>query len=446
MDNLWASHRSPLHGIAPKRVLMYLRGTEIAADGASRMVQVSLTDRFIAGVKSSAQVDYFDSLTSARGLALRVSKGGRKTWTLLFTPPGETKRARMTLGTYPATSLAQARTLAIEARGHLEQGQDPRVVLAAQAAGAMTVAALIESFLDKHARPNLRSADEIERRLTKNVTPVIGSVKVSDLHRRDMNRVVDPVLKRASRVEAGRVFEDLRGVLRWAVARGDLDHNPIDGMKKPAGSKPRQRILSEDEIRNLWNQLPTSLARSKACQRIIKLGLLTAQRVGEIAGMATAELDLACGIWTIPAERSKNKHSHAVPLTSAAIAVIKEAVADAGNGALFVFPGKEGMTSLPAMAVAKTIGRAHTPDDGAPAGRFGMPHWTAHDLRRTAVSGMGKLGVPPIVRGHIINHRSVTKAGVTLGVYDQNDYGREKREALERWADHLAVIVNADEH
>jgi integrase len=335
--------------------------------------------------------------------------------------------------------------LAIEARGHLEQGEDPRVVLAARAAGTLTLAALIESFLDKHARPNLRSADEIERRLTKNVTSIIGSVKLADLHRRDMNRVVDPVLKRASRVEAGRVFEDLRAVLRWAVARGDLDHNPIDGMKKPAGSRPRQRILSDDEIRRLWNELPTSLARSPACQRIIKIALLSAQRVGEISGMGTAELDLANGLWTIPAERSKNKHSHTVPLTSAAIAVIREALADAGGQPLFVFPGKDRTTSLPSMAVAKTIGRAHQRNDDYPAGRFGIPHWTAHDLRRTAVSGMGKLGVPPIVRGHIINHRSVTKAGVTLGVYDQYSYAEEKREALERWADRLLAIVTADE-
>jgi integrase len=427
VDNLSATRRSALLAIAPQRVLTYLPGTEIAAKGASRMARVSLTDRFVAGVKSTAQIDYFDNLANARGLALRVSKGGRKTWTLLFTPPGETKRARVTLGTYPATSLAQARTLAIEARGHLEQGQDPRVVLAARAAGAMTVAVLIESFLDKHARPNLRSADEIERRLAKNVTPVIGSIKVADLHRRDVNRVVDPVLKRASRVEAGRVFEDLRTVLRWAVARGDLDHNPVDGMKKPAGSKPRQRILSDDEIRSLWKGLPTSLARSKACQRIIKLGLLTAQRVGEICGMAIAELDLANGIWTIPAERSKNKHSHTVPLTGAALAVIREAIADAGGSCPFVFPGKD---------------RAHTPDDATLAGRFGMPHWTAHDLRRTVVSGMGKLGIPPIVRGHIINHRSVTKAGVTLGVYDHYSYAEEKREALAKWEQHLLAITS----
>jgi integrase len=392
-----------------------------------------LTDRFVAGVKSAAQTDYFDDLRNARGLALRVSKGGRRTWSFLFTPPGQIKRARMTLGTYPATSLAQARTLAIEARGQLEQGRDPRVVFAAQAAGAMTVATLIESYLEKHSRPNLRSAEEIERRLAKNVIPVIGNMKVADLHRRDMTRVVDPVLKRKSPVEAGRVFEDLRAMVRWAAARGDMDHNPFDGMKKPDGSAARQRKLSEEEIVKVWTALPTVLAKSPTCQRIIKLCLLTAQRVGEVSGLPKAELELAGRTWIIPETRAKNGHEHVVPLSDFAVEIIREALADAGRQAEFVFSNRDGTGPMCAMAVAKTLLRAQE--------RFGLPHWTAHDLRRSAATGMAKLGVPPIVRGHILNHRTITKAGVTLGVYDQYDYAREKREALELWADRLAAIV-----
>ncbi|RPI36428.1 MAG: hypothetical protein EHM67_12705 [Hyphomicrobiaceae bacterium] len=140
-----------------------------------------------------------------------------------------------------------------------------------------------------------------------------------------MNRVVDPVLKRGRRVEAGRVFEDLRAVVRWAVARVDLDHNPFDGMKKPAGSTPRERALSDDEIRLVWNGLPTTLARSKACQRILKLCLVTAQRVGEVAGMAVSELDLRTATWTIPGTRTMNGHRHVAPLSTSAVGLIKEA-------------------------------------------------------------------------------------------------------------------------
>jgi integrase len=68
--------------------------------------------------------------------------------------------------------------------------------------------------------------------------------------------------------------------------------------------------------------------------------------------------------------------------------------------------------------------------------------WTAHDLRRTALTKMAELGVAPIVLGHIANHRTTTKAGMTLGVYVHHAYEKEKREALELWADRLQGIVS----
>jgi integrase len=216
-------------------------------------------------------------------------------------------------------------------------------------------------------------------------------------------------------------------MLRWAVSRGDLDHNPIEGMRKPPGSKPRERVLSDEEIRALWNGLPTALARSEQCQRIIKLCLVTGQRVGEVAGMAKAELDLKKGLWNIPGARTKNGHSHSVPLSPLAVELI-------GNGdGEQVFPNSEGEGALPGAAVARTITRAQD--------RFGIAHWTAHDLRRTALTGMAKLGVAPIVLGHIANHRTTTKAGMTLSVYIHHAYEKEKREALELWADRLQGII-----
>jgi integrase len=85
------------------------------------------------------------------------------------------------------------------------------------------------------------------------------------------------------------------------------------------------------------------------------------------------------------------------------------------------------------MAVARTVLRAQE--------RLGIAQWSAHDLRRTAITNMARLGIPPIVLGHVANHRTTTKAGVTLGVYAHHDYANEKRQALELWATHLANIV-----
>jgi integrase len=405
-------------------------------------MRLSLTDRFCAGAKAkgTVQADYFDEGTP--GLALRVSDRGHKAWCFVFTSPKDDKRARITLGRYPQTSLARARTLALEARGHLEEGNDPRDVLAAADASAMTVATLVPLYLEKPHRKTgkpRKSIKEIERRFNVNVVPVIGSVKLADLHRRDMTRVLAPIIKRKRPVEAARVFEDMRAMLRWSVGQGYLDRNPAEGMEPPATSQPRERVLTDDEIRTLWEGLPKALARSTACQCIVKLCLVTGQRVGEVAGMRRDELDLKAATWIIPGSRTKNGQAHSVPLSPLAIELISDTLAD--HEAKFVFPNPDGDGALPASAVARTITRAHEQDKARPQGRFGIPHWTAHDLRRTAVTGMSKLGVAPIVQAHVVNHISVTKATVLSKHYDHYDYAKEKRAALDLWANRLSAIV-----
>jgi integrase len=376
-------------------------------------MKLELTDRTVATAKPG---DLFDS--RARGLNLRVTASGIRTWFLVYTAKNG-KRARLTLGRYPEIGLARARTLAVEARQALQDGHDPREVR--PSAGAMTLASLVDDFLAKHVRPKLRSAKAVERRLLKNAVPVIGDVKLAELHRRDVLRVLDPILERGSPIEALKVFKDLRAMLRWAVERGVLDACPMDGMKPPAEEKARERVLSDSEIATVWN---SEALTKQAHREIIKLCLLTAQRVGEVAGMCMDEIDLQARTWTIPAERSKNKNRHAVPLSDAALAIIKS---NWGRERLFHDTGDT-------SAIGKCIHRA----------TWGIAPWTAHDLRRTAVTKMAELGVAPIVLGSVINHRSVTKAGVTLGVDVQHSYEREKREALEVWANRLSAIVSGD--
>lgn len=408
------------------------------------MARLALTDRFIAGARAAdgERLDFFDEKTS--GLALRVSQDS-KAWTFHFTSPTDSKRIRMKLGSYPGTSLAAARTLATQARGYLDEKppRDPRIVFAEQKAGGMLVKALVESYLSKHVDPNLRTAKAVRRRFNKNVVPVIGDVKVAELHRRDVNRCVDPILARGKPIEASRCFEDIRGMLRWGTARGDLDHNPIDGMKKPATSTPRERVLSDDEIRQLWASLPEALAKSVASQRIIKLCLVTGQRIGEVAGMQPGELNFKAETWSLPGARTKNGCPHEVPLSALAVSLIKEATKEAGDDTKYVFPDLDGEGPLSPHAVAKTITRAQKAEKERPRGRFGMVHWTAHDLRRTAATGMARLGVAPIVLGHVFNHRTTTKAGVTLAVYAHYDYAKEKRQALELWADRVTALTSS---
>jgi integrase len=303
------------------------------------------------------------------------------------------------------------------------------------------VSGLIASYVEKHVK-TLRSSAAIERRFMKNVLPMIGAVTLAELHRRDINRVIDPILARDAPVEAARVFEDVRAALHWAVRRGDLDRNPAEAMRKPSARPPRERMLKDDEIACLWNGLPRALARSKHCQRIIKLCLVTAQRVGEVAGMRRDELDFGKRAWSLAGARTKNGFPHTVPLSDLALAIITEALADSGESP-FLFPVGPSSEErpLPPAAVARTILHGAKISDRQPTARFGVAAWSAHDLRRTALTGMAALGIAPIVLGHIANHRTTTHAGITLAVYAKYGYDREKREALDLWAAKLSTVV-----
>src|SRR5262249_26135324 len=150
------------------------------------------------------------------------------------------------------------------------------------------------------------STAQVRRRLNASVVPVIGSLRLADLHRRDVNRVVDPVIKRGSPIEAAHVLKDLRAMLRWAVARGDLEHSPMDGMDGMSFGRPRERVLTDEEIKALW------LAPQGPISQVLRLCLITAQRVGEVAGMTRSELDLKRRVWLLPGSRTKNGHPHSV--------------------------------------------------------------------------------------------------------------------------------------
>jgi integrase len=405
------------------------------------MPRIKLTDRFVVSAKAregDERTEYFD--TVSEGLVLRVSAvSGLKVWYQAYTSPRDGKWARVKIGTYPAVSLADARGRSLEAATQIEAQIDPRHAKRAQSSAAMTVAALIDAYVADPEKAALRSIREIARRLRRNVAPRIGAVALFQLRRRDVRNVTEALARRGAATEAARVFEDVHAMLRWAVDREYLDHSPIEGMAKPTGGKPRERMLSDDEIATLCKVLPVALSRSRQCQQIIRLCLLTGQRVGEVAGMTRGELDLKAREWRLPGRRTKNKRPHTVPLSDKAIGVINEAIADAGGGE-FLFPCGAG--HLSGAAVARTIVRAHETDDDRPLGRFGIAHWSAHDLRRTCLDGLSRLGVAPHVIGAVANHRSVTKATVTFQHYVNYDYAREKRDALNLWADRLGAIVD----
>ncbi len=232
------------------------------------------------------------------------------------------------------------------------------------------------------------------------------------------------------------------------AAGGDRDENLVEGMKRPTEIIERDRVLSVAEIKAMWTALADADMR-ESTRRVVRLCLVTAQRVGEVAGMTADELDLDQRLWTIPVARSKNKREHAVPLSDMAVRIIRDQIAD--NAALaqrkgrdapaFIFPGPGARASVTGAAIAKAIKREEVSKRGV-ATIMGVAPWTAHDLRRTAATCMEEIGVSPFVIGHVLNHVSATKASITSRVYARYTYDAEKRDALHRWAARLAGILS----
>jgi integrase len=157
--------------------------------------------------------------------------------------------------------------------------------------------------------------------------------------------------------------------------------------------------------------------------------------------MRRGELDLTRKLWSLPGARTKNAHAHTVPLSELAIGIVREALADIDDNEKFLFPGEIDGQSLTSQTLARSIGRAHETDDDRPHGRFGIAPWSAHDLRRTALTGLARLGVAPHVIAHVANHRSLTKSGVTFAHYVMHSFEGEKRTALDLWGARLEAII-----
>lgn len=412
------------------------------------MPKRALTDLFVRSVKpgEATKIDYFDSDTA--GFCLRVSGRGVKTFFLVYTRPSTGKRAWKKLGVYPEISLGDARKKAKDLRGDIADGNDPLAKTHSDSA-LQTVSDLVESYIKRHASTR-RTGPAIARRLRKNVSGKIGGIELSKLHRRDITKCLDAVKDRGAPMEANRVFEDIRAMVRWARARGDLDEMLTEGMTRPSEPRERDRVLTADEIRTVWAALPDADMR-EATRRILRLCLITGQRVGEIAGMRREELDWDRLVWTIPAERVKNGREHSVPVTAAAAEVIRAQLQAVDELAArkdrkpgpFIFPGPGGRAPITGAAIPKAVKRAETRGArGKAATIMGVKPWTPHDLRRTMATHMEESGISPFIVGHVLNHTHVTKSTITSRAYARYDYAREKREALELWADRLQGILS----
>ena len=207
--------------------------------------------------------------------------------------------------------------------GLVADGQDPAGDRRAER-DALTVADLVDQFFDQYAREK-RTGKRQHQMLVKDVLPIIGRSKAAAVTRRDIGRITDRMTGRGVTIGASRTFEIVRKMFGWAVEQGLIEQNPVPWHEEAVQTRKRERVLSSDEIRAVWNGLAD--ARSRATASSLKLCLITGQRLGEVAGMCRDEFNFETKMWTIPSWRSKNGHAHRVPLTDMALEIIEEALA-----------------------------------------------------------------------------------------------------------------------
>jgi integrase len=356
----------------------------------------------------------------------------------------------LTVGPYgppPGKSLADARSEARSILGKAADGEDPAKDKRELLKGEL-FRELATAYLEM-AEKRHRSWREEKRIIDKDLLPVLGFQRLIDIRRRDVRELVENIArKRDAPIMANRTLGVLCRMFNFALDREWMEANPASRIPEPGVEQSRERVLTYEELRELWaaldclatevddetDELAQKLRSSKArvtpaTAQAFQVQLLTAQRPGETQKMRWADVDLDSGWWTIPAPVAKNGLAHRVPLTKPVIAILERRRELAGEGAKVVFENRRGAGSI-----------AHRAKKAASILRRGLSfEFRAHDLRRTASTGMAEAGVHRDHIAKVLNH--VEGGPAATRIYDRYAYDKEKRDALERWARRLRAIV-----
>jgi integrase len=366
------------------------------------------------------------------GLRLRRRSDGslRRSWVCQYRANGHTRR--VDLGTLEKVDARQAREAARKILARVELGHDPQAEREAKRQqSAHTFRTTVAAYLDAR-QPALRPASfrVTKLYLTGPYFRSLHSMPISAVTRADVAACIRAIVRQNSVATAAAARRALSAFFAWAIADGLLGSgaNPVAGAHRPEDSKPRERVLSDSELVAVWN------ACDGNCDfhRIIRLLILLGSRRGEVGGMCWSELNLDTGIWTLPAERSKNGRSHVVPLAPIAIGVVA-AVPRTDRDQLFGDRAGCGFTSW-------DRGKAELDRSIVSIAN----EWRLHDLRRSVATKMADIGIEPHIIEACLNHYSGHRAGIA-GVYNRSSYDRAVKAALTRWSEHVLALVEGRE-
>lgn len=259
----------------------------------------------------------------------------------------------------------------------------------------------------------------------------MGNKKLENLKTREITQALDKIVSRGSPVHANKVLSTLKQAFNYAVSRGEMLINPaMDIRARDIGGieKPRERYLTLNEVKTLWQFLDSeehgTLFQIRSALKII---LLTGVRTGEIRVAKWSEFDFENSLWTIPAENTKTNIIMRIHLTEMTKKVLQELKAHSDSE--YVITGADGQSILSDRAMPRAVIRIQS--------RVGIPHWTAHDLRRTFATQFGEaLHVDPVVIEKCLGH----KMPKIMATYNKNEMLPQRKEALERWSQHLEFL------
>lgn len=338
------------------------------------------------------------------------------------------RRHKQRLGAWPALSLTDARTAVRLRMGAIEQGH------------VTTPAGTFGEGLDRylaHVEATARDPGQVKWLLDRFARPTLGTVPLARLHRRDLQAVVDAVAGGRAKVEgapmskcgspatAARVAAMLGAAINWLHQRGHIDTHPCPGgLDRPATNGPRERILTDAEIKAVW----AACEGREPAGRVLRLLLLTGCRREEVNALTEGEVERDSEgspvALLLRAERTKAGRAHRVPLSPLAA----DLIAHAPHTGDVLFPGRHASVPFKGWSRAVEDIQRLSKTEG----------WTPHDLRRTCASGLARLGVRPDIIDRVLNHAPPR----LRRVYNRHDYAPEMHAALVMWADHVAGVVS----
>lgn len=366
------------------------------------------------------------------------SKAGRASWILRYRFGG--KHKEKVLGRYPDIALKEAREIARRDRGLIQQGVDVSAEKRKKKLEVLdryNVEGLGHLWIEREIQPKYQHPQVVERVLRRHIYPVIGRLPVDEIQPAHVDDVLTRIVAAGAPTVANDALRYLTRMFHFAVKRKWIVSNPASEFEQSdAGGTehPRTRALNRQELATLSKAMRDTPTFGRVNELAVWLLLAFCVRKMELLAAKWTEFDLAKGVWTLQKHRTKTSVTIAVPLAPPVITWLNELKVHAA-GSEYLFPArrilKKRFEHISPDTLNAALKRLHLEN---------TPHFTVHDMRRTARSLLAELGVSRFVAERALNHKL---RGVE-GIYDQFDYFEQRKEALTHWANLLDSISRGE--